>query len=221
MSIWAPFEVLLGPFEPHLRSFLGPFEVHLRSILSRFLVDFRSLNCALNSLRSLQHRLLMKNLFFFFAVPSVSISGEKEMHVEAGSSVVLKCSVSDYLQRPTFIFWYRNNERLVNGLSGISITDNVDSTAVVTSSSASTQPWTQDSNLYSILTVKEASSKFSGRYSCVPDNLRPASINVHVILGKILAKKSVCIESELWKSRLGFWKKLKNCRCPKYQFRNI
>ena len=139
--------------------------------------------------------------FFSFAVPSVSISGEKEMHVEAGSSVVLKCSVSDYLKRPTFIFWYRDDERLVDGYSNglVTIEDNLGSSLgnggvhdPVASGSGlkvtTQQSWqfgaSKSQNLYSILTVTSASSQFSGRYSCSPDNLRPASINVHVILGK-------------------------------------
>ncbi len=111
------------------------------------------------------------------------------MHVEAGSSVVLKCSVSNYLTKPTYIFWYRDEDRLVDGAghNGVSIEDNVQADMSSSSSGLSTlSSWHQaDSTLYSILTVHEASRKFSGRYSCVPDNLRPASINVHVILGKI------------------------------------
>ena len=116
-------------------------------------------------------------------MPSVSISGEKEMHVEAGSEVVLQCSVKDYLKKPTFIFWYLDNERLLHGTSGVTIVDNVDDkTHQIDSNLAPV--WHQNTELYSILTVKEASSRFSGRYSCGPDNMRPAAINIHVILGK-------------------------------------
>ena len=116
-------------------------------------------------------------------MPSVSISGEKEMHVEAGSEVVLQCSVKDYLKKPTFIFWYLDNERLLHDTSGVTIVDNVDDkTHQIDSNLAPV--WHQNTELYSILTVKEASSRFSGRYSCGPDNMRPAAINIHVILGK-------------------------------------
>ena len=128
-----------------------------------------------------------------FSVPSVSISGDKEMHVEAGSSVVLKCSVKGFLAsdggRPNHIWWYRDKERLLDGVNGVSVEDNVDFNSQTTSKSlAPSWHQQQDSatSLYSILTVKEASSKFSGKYSCVPDNCRPASINVHVILGRFL-----------------------------------
>jgi len=116
-------------------------------------------------------------------VPHVSIAGDKEMHVEDGSSVVLKCTVSDYLKRPTYIFWYLNEQRLVPS-QDIGIEDNVQSSS--SKLGIGSQSWMdskQDSNsLFSILSVREANGKFSGKYSCVPDNLRPASINVHVIL---------------------------------------
>ena len=116
-------------------------------------------------------------------MPSVSISGDKEMHVEAGSSVVLKCSVSDYLTKPTFIFWYRDDQRLIHSENGVTIVDNVNDEKNIIDSNLA-PAWHQSTELYSILTIKEASSPFSGRYSCVPDNLRPSSINIHVILGK-------------------------------------
>ena len=123
--------------------------------------------------------------FFNLSVPHVSIAGDKEMHVEDGSSVVLKCTVSDYLKRPTYIFWYLNEQRLVPS-QDIGIEDNVQSGS--SKLGIGSQSWMdsrQDSNsLFSILSVREANGKFSGKYSCVPDNLRPASINVHVILGE-------------------------------------
>ena len=122
--------------------------------------------------------------FVIFSVPHVSIAGDKEMHVEDGSSVVLKCTVSDYLKRPTYIFWYLNEQRLVPSQE-IGIEDNVQSSKSGGISSKSWMDSRQDSNsLFSILSVREANGKFSGKYSCVPDNLRPASINVHVILGE-------------------------------------
>lgn len=118
-------------------------------------------------------------------VPSVTISGEKEMHVESGSSVVLRCVISHYLIRPTFIFWYRDADRLINGIHGITITDDLHRLRADDHSNnrASFGPpaWKNDHTIVSILTVKRASGKYSGRYSCAPDNLRPAAINVHVI----------------------------------------
>ena len=116
------------------------------------------------------------------------------MHVEDGSSVVLKCTVSDYLKRPTYIFWYLDDRRLITGQEGITIEDNVSlkSSSSVSASNSWQQHTREDfSSLYSILSVREANRKFSGKYSCVPDNLRPASINVHVILGEFIDQKSM------------------------------
>jgi hypothetical protein len=38
----------------------------------------------------------------------------------------------------------------------------------------------------SVLVVAEAQKSDSGNYSCVPSNARPASINVHVLNGKLI-----------------------------------
>ena len=55
------------------------------------------------------------------------ITGDSEMHVEAGSSVALKCLVSKGLHRPKYVHWYRDKVRLVNSLrDGVTIVDNVD-----------------------------------------------------------------------------------------------
>ena len=41
------------------------------------------------------------------AVPTVRIDGgDPEMYVESGSSVVLRCHISDWLQKPQIVFWY-------------------------------------------------------------------------------------------------------------------
>ena len=39
------------------------------------------------------------------AVPSVSVEGEKEKHVMAGSPVQLKCFIRNCLKQPTYVFW--------------------------------------------------------------------------------------------------------------------
>ena len=41
------------------------------------------------------------------AVPTVRIDGgDPEMYVESGSSVVLRCHISNWLQKPQIVFWY-------------------------------------------------------------------------------------------------------------------
>ena len=52
------------------------------------------------------------------------------MHVEAGSSVALRCIVTHAMLRPKFVFWYRDRHGLSNSRSSyakdsITITDNI------------------------------------------------------------------------------------------------
>ena len=45
--------------------------------------------------------------YLFVSVPTVRIDGgDPEMYVESGSSVVLRCHISDWLQKPQIVFWY-------------------------------------------------------------------------------------------------------------------
>ena len=65
-----------------------------------------------------------------FLVPNVKIIGDPEMHVEAGSSVALRCIVTNAMLRPKFVFWYRDKHGLSNSRSSyakdsITITDNI------------------------------------------------------------------------------------------------
>ena len=67
---------------------------------------------------------------FFSAVPNVKIIGDPEIHVEAGSSVALRCIVTNAMLRPKFVFWYRDKHGLSNSRSSyaresITITDNI------------------------------------------------------------------------------------------------
>ena len=53
------------------------------------------------------------------------------MHVEAGSSVALRCIVTNAMLRPKFVFWYRDKLGLSNSKTSyakesITITDNID-----------------------------------------------------------------------------------------------
>lgn len=42
---------------------------------------------------------------FLFSVPVVTIEGSPDIHAQAGSSVTLKCSISEALQRPKSVKW--------------------------------------------------------------------------------------------------------------------
>ena len=40
-----------------------------------------------------------------FLVPSVSVEGQQEKHVMAGSPVQLKCYINNCLKQPSYVFW--------------------------------------------------------------------------------------------------------------------
>ena len=68
---------------------------------------------------------------YVISVPNVKIAGDPEMHVEAGSSVALRCIVTNAMLRPKFVFWYRDKLGLSNSKTSyakesITITDNID-----------------------------------------------------------------------------------------------
>ena len=48
------------------------------------------------------------------SVPSVKILGDKEMYVKAGTSVTLRCLISNCLEEPSYVFWYHGNRRLLD-----------------------------------------------------------------------------------------------------------
>ena len=51
---------------------------------------------------------------FHIAVPSVQIVGDREVHVKAGTSVTLKCLISNCLEEPAYVFWYHGDRRLLD-----------------------------------------------------------------------------------------------------------
>lgn len=49
------------------------------------------------------------------AVPFVSIVGDKEIFVKSGSSVTIKCLISNCLEKPSYVFWYyEDNFRILD-----------------------------------------------------------------------------------------------------------
>lgn len=48
------------------------------------------------------------------AVPKIEIVGESELYVKAGTTVSLKCVITQALEEPAYIFWYHNDERVLN-----------------------------------------------------------------------------------------------------------
>ena len=52
--------------------------------------------------------------FLILTVPSVQIVGDREVHVKAGTSVTLKCLISNCLEEPAYVFWYHGERRLLD-----------------------------------------------------------------------------------------------------------
>lgn len=53
-------------------------------------------------------------LRFYVPVPKIEIVGESDLYVKAGSTVSLKCVITQALEEPAYIFWYHNDERVLN-----------------------------------------------------------------------------------------------------------
>lgn len=50
----------------------------------------------------------------YVAVPRIEIAGEAEVYVKAGSTVRVACVITQALEEPAYIFWYHNDERVLN-----------------------------------------------------------------------------------------------------------
>ena len=115
---------------------------------------------------------------FSISVPSVKILGDKEVHVKSGTSVTLRCLISNVLDVPSYVFWYRGDRRILAEDDGGDGDDN--STCTI-----DTRRVVGDGSAVSTLTIDEPSPRHSGIYSCRPANLEKASVSLHVIQGKI------------------------------------
>nr|XP_045622537.1 uncharacterized protein LOC123773088 [Procambarus clarkii] len=94
-----------------------------------------------------------------------AIMGKETLYVQAGSTVMLECIITEQLLIPGLVLWYLD-DRLVQRDAGrvtvVTLVDNVTS---------------------STLTVMQATHQDSGNYSCWPSAGRPDSVTVHVIQG--------------------------------------
>lgn len=96
---------------------------------------------------------------------AAEILGAPDLHIKSGSKLRLVCTLRQSTEPPVYVFWY-HEERMINY-------DKERGVAVHSDRSSS------------VLVVAEAQKRDSGNYSCVPSNARSASINVHVLNGKI------------------------------------
>ncbi|XP_048484576.1 neurotrimin [Plutella xylostella] len=102
-------------------------------------------------------------------VPRIEIAGEAEVYVKAGSTVRVACVITQALEEPAYIFWYHNDERVLNY-----------DRALVEIRMERRAPDTTIGNLIIYNTRRED----SGNYSCSPSNLDSASVVLHVLSGE-------------------------------------
>lgn len=90
---------------------------------------------------------------------SAEIVGSPDLHLHAGSTLQLVCTLRQSTEQPQYVFWYHDN-RMINYDQGVEVIPNRAS---------------------SILRLLNADRSHNGNYTCSPSNAIPASINVHVL----------------------------------------
>ncbi|XP_050072793.1 Fc receptor-like protein 5 [Anopheles maculipalpis] len=90
-----------------------------------------------------------------------------DLHIDEGSTLRLECKLKRATESPLYVFWY-HEDRMVNydQEDGVSVSNNK-----LTSS---------------ILTVRNATARHGGNYTCAPANARQSSVYVHVLKGEKL-----------------------------------
>ncbi|XP_045126944.1 hemicentin-2-like [Portunus trituberculatus] len=102
--------------------------------------------------------------------PLVTIPGGSELHVRSGSTVTIKCVVSQALHPPSYVFWYHGEQRIPEGKwKGVT-----------------QQPLTirASGGSEAALTVTSANHAHAGNYTCAPAALTPVSVILHVLNGE-------------------------------------
>lgn len=102
-------------------------------------------------------------------VPSVSVEGEKEKHVMAGSPVELKCFIKNCLKQPTYVFWYMSGSRLLDSGGHVQVRTSMLPSGVTA---------------LSVLSIDSVTQADRGNYTCKPASGGEASISLHVLEGE-------------------------------------
>lgn len=92
------------------------------------------------------------------------------MYVKSGSTVSLKCVITQSLEEPAYIFWYHDNERVLDydrRYKDIRVERVGPDTTVGT------------------LILYQATKEDSGNYTCSPSNLDSSSVLLHVLNGEL------------------------------------
>ncbi|CAH2009768.1 unnamed protein product [Acanthoscelides obtectus] len=115
-------------------------------------------------------------------VPKIEIEGESDIYVKRGSTVQLKCVITQSLEPPAYIFWYHDGERVLNDQSAIDIR----MTRRGTDTTVST------------ITIFRTKPEDAGNYTCSPSNLDSASVYLHVLNGCYRHRSYEDNSSETW-----------------------
>jgi len=127
------------------------------------------------------------------SIPTTSIFGGSEYHVDKGSAIQLTCIIHNVSQEPQFVFWY-HNERMINYDAGdqeriqvltqsSSSSSAVAAAVVAVATSETSNESVGADHVFSHLTIRNVTDADSGNYSCVPSNAEPASTMVYVSEG--------------------------------------
>jgi len=133
------------------------------TIMTAALEDSGWYECQVNTVPHISHQVYLSVI-----EPSCSISGEKSVYLNLGSSHSINCTVVSP-EPPHHIFWYFNHQPLPH---------NVD--WVVSSSLSSNSSW-------SVVRVSKVRLKHSGTYECRPSNSVPDAVNLIVLDGELHA----------------------------------
>ena len=119
----------------------------------------------------------MKASFCILIEARAELEGGPEKYVKSGSTLKLTCHIRQSSVAPDFVFWYHDG-RMINyeGALGVSVQGDATSSTLI---------------------VGKAHSLHSGNYSCVPSNVRPASVLVHILHGTWFNERGTHIVSLL------------------------
>lgn len=101
-------------------------------------------------------------------VPKIEIMGDRDMYVKTGSTVALRCVIKQSLEEPSYVFWYHDSDRVLNYQQG----------------KLDIRKERLDADTISSLIIHNARREDSGNYTCSPNNLDSASVQLHVLNGE-------------------------------------
>lgn len=133
------------------------------TIMTAGLEDSGWYECQVNTVPHISHQVYLNVI-----EPTCSISGEKSVYLNVGSSHSINCTVVSP-EPPHHIFWYFNHQPLPHKMDW-----------VVSSLLNANSSW-------SVVQVGKVRLKHSGTYECRPSNSVPDSVNLIVLDGELHA----------------------------------